>query len=474
VHAELAYLFRHALMCDAAYQLQLHSDRARLHALALAIVEEVLDVSPPPIDHDAAIESPYVRLVCDTYATELAHHARQALDVLSGPALAAMRNVHAAYLWRAAEHLTHTYQNEAAARAWKLLASDEALTAQRRSEAMRRACAQLEACSKFDEALECGKSALSAAKATRNASNTSRVQVAAQLHLGLIYDRLGKSAETARLFRRALAEAKKLGDTMLQSLCLRGLSNSLVDTKRQDEALKLLEQAIELSEKNGDARGVVLMRASLGTRRLARGEFAVAEHLLRDSIGEFRKAEDHRLLVPYLNNLATLLGMTGRAEEGHKTRLEALELAKITGNRRGEGILIGNLAAKQQERGESLAAIDGFRQALAIAREIGNVPDVGINYGNLGACYFDLGRYAEAERYFLRGLEIARKVGDKRLEGSWLCHVAIPLLYTGRRSEGEARWHEGEQLLAEINDSMYLPKLRKEWAEHRAKLGHDA
>ena len=34
--AESAYLFRHALLREAAYQLQLPTDRARLHALALA------------------------------------------------------------------------------------------------------------------------------------------------------------------------------------------------------------------------------------------------------------------------------------------------------------------------------------------------------------------------------------------------------------------------------------------------------
>lgn len=37
--AEAAYLFRHALLRDAAYQLQLPADRAALHALALEIIE---------------------------------------------------------------------------------------------------------------------------------------------------------------------------------------------------------------------------------------------------------------------------------------------------------------------------------------------------------------------------------------------------------------------------------------------------
>ena len=38
---EQVYLFRHALLRDAAYQLQLPGDRARLHGLAVEVIEEV-------------------------------------------------------------------------------------------------------------------------------------------------------------------------------------------------------------------------------------------------------------------------------------------------------------------------------------------------------------------------------------------------------------------------------------------------
>ena len=41
--AEDAYLFRHAIIRDAAYQLQLPSQRARLHGLAVECLEAWLD-----------------------------------------------------------------------------------------------------------------------------------------------------------------------------------------------------------------------------------------------------------------------------------------------------------------------------------------------------------------------------------------------------------------------------------------------
>ena len=42
VNAETAYFFRHALTRDAAYQLQLPGDRAKLHALAFHLIESLI------------------------------------------------------------------------------------------------------------------------------------------------------------------------------------------------------------------------------------------------------------------------------------------------------------------------------------------------------------------------------------------------------------------------------------------------
>lgn len=74
MNAESAYLFRHALLRDAAYQLQLPSDRARLHGLAFAILEDLaggirpVALGPPPSQLEPHPTDPF--------AEELAAHAR--------------------------------------------------------------------------------------------------------------------------------------------------------------------------------------------------------------------------------------------------------------------------------------------------------------------------------------------------------------------------------------------------------------
>jgi tetratricopeptide (TPR) repeat protein len=106
--AETAYLFRHALVRDAAYELQPPGDRALLHGLALAALEDAFGGTP-------ALETPqwlaeFRPHASDAHAQELSVHARLAADDRD----AALLRKSAIYLRRAA-HLEFTgYRNASA------------------------------------------------------------------------------------------------------------------------------------------------------------------------------------------------------------------------------------------------------------------------------------------------------------------------------------------------------------------------
>ncbi|MCC6741709.1 MAG: hypothetical protein IT452_21905, partial [Planctomycetia bacterium] len=110
MNAETAYVFRHALLREAARQLQMPGDRARLHAVAFGIVEEMAGGPPgerPALDRDEEV-SPDAR-PADAWAAELAEHAAQALHAPQADQsrFAAARRE---YLRRAAEHAQRQFR----------------------------------------------------------------------------------------------------------------------------------------------------------------------------------------------------------------------------------------------------------------------------------------------------------------------------------------------------------------------------
>ncbi|MCZ7608119.1 MAG: hypothetical protein M5U25_19150 [Planctomycetota bacterium] len=93
IPAETAYLFRHALVREAAYELQPPGERAALHALALGILEELCGGAPGFAE--SRWTDQFDPHPTDSYALELAEHAELAGERAAGKA--------ALYLYRAAE-----------------------------------------------------------------------------------------------------------------------------------------------------------------------------------------------------------------------------------------------------------------------------------------------------------------------------------------------------------------------------------
>ena len=125
------------------------------------------------------------------------------------------------------------------------------------------------------------------------------------------------------------------------------------------------------------------------------------------------------------------LGEAGKAIELYE---QALKISREIGDRRGEGIELGNLGIAYADLGEARKAIEFYEQALEIAREIGDRRGEGNHLGNLGRAY-PTGRGAQSHRVLRASAGISREIGDRRGEGTtwatWGC-----LLGSGRGAKG--------------------------------------
>src|SRR5690606_40953818 len=141
MHAEDAYLFRHALLRDAAYDLHLPTSRSQLHELAFYLIEEAFGGKPPepmPLDSEGPVAT--VRHPADAVADELVRHIRVAIGSADADRPVLHKRL-ALYLRRAAEHAERNYLHAAAAKHWTEYA--HASTGAVHGEALRRAASVL-------------------------------------------------------------------------------------------------------------------------------------------------------------------------------------------------------------------------------------------------------------------------------------------------------------------------------------------
>ena len=97
--------------------------------------------------------------------------------------------------------------------------------------------------------------------------------------------------------------------------------------------------------------------------------------------------------------------------EGH------LKIAKEVRDRAGEGDAYGNLGLVYHLMGDFKTAVEYHERHLKITKEVDDRAGEGAGYGHLGIAYERLGDFKTSVKYHERSLKIAKEAGDKVREG---------------------------------------------------------
>lgn len=458
VSAETAYLFRHALMRDAAYELQPPGERARLHGLTVAVVEAMFGT--PPLD---ARFDTHEHHAIDAYADELAHHARVAASTIP--------EMHArslTYLWRGAREAMAGFRLPSALQLLGELESrvpvGELLGVAARflrghAELTQGRLAEAES-ALHPVAVASGDDPEFAAYATR-----------ARVDLVHILLRLGRLAEAA-----TLANELRL-QTTEQSPALRGHAlTALASVRHAQGDLAGAEAAVREGlivtrgggkpTQQSDLRGLLatVLRHS-GRTAESRVEFELAIEIAA-SCGAVRVEAFLR------TNYASLLHGMGCDSDAEVQYQAALRLARECGDRFVESTVIGNYAnmIKADDRLDEAEA--GYRQALRVAQETGDRRKQAHWMGSLANIEVAHGRHAKAERQYLAALALAHETSDQFLVGAWNAALALLYVELGRTTEAVNAWRTAEPLLTRF-DKPLLVRTREQMAQACRETGVD-
>ncbi len=409
MNAEQAYVFRHALLRDAAYQLQLPGERAQLHGLTLEIVEELFGGRPPQVPLKSGSQSAFRAHAIDPFAMELARHAHAALEA-GGPAGAEMLRVRRLYLRRAAERAEASYQFSEARPVWQELG---------------KLCEGAERC------------------------EYQRRHAAAAI-------RLARFREAEDILDQALRWARDAADSGAEGGVLAALSVVYYSTKRGDPCEQACRRALELTRAAGDLHTQASVLSGFANHRVAKADYEQGEALNREALEIFRQLGHHRGEGVVLANIGNLFSFAKRFPEAEAHDRMALALSRAHGFRDLEAHTLVNLADvfRQTRR---LAEVEPlYREAWAVAREIG-VPDLqGYIQSELADHLMETSCPERAETAFRAALAAWSDAEFPARIGSLLCRLAVCQLALGRATEAERAWHEGAGVLGKLGNRRAL------------------
>lgn len=343
MHAEQAYLFRHALLREVAYGLWLPSDRSRLHTLAIDVIE-----------HAFAADLGRV-------AGELAEHCHRAMQdfdpAQDAQALEDLRRRELKHLRVARQLAYNRLQDDLALLyALRLLASPlierhEAL------EVELLVAEQHQLKGRFSDALACCKRV----RADPDCPPVARVKT--WVAEGRIAAFSGRRADAEQLMETAASEAKAFSLPDLQAQATSWLAGFYEDSGRAHLCEAMHRRAAEIAQSPG-MRLAALGNLANHLRSTGRLDEAVA--VLEEVLAGFERLGDVRAVGVACNNLGRTYFMLGRLDESEAAYLRSLEVMQPAGRNLSFAFSQGNVAEVWQARGQPQRA----RKALSLAIQV--------------------------------------------------------------------------------------------------------
>lgn len=196
-------------------------------------------------------------------------------------------------------------------------------------------------------------------------------------------------------YEQSLEIFRETDQSFYEILIRQNVGSIYFDLAEYEKALESYHQTLELVENIGEENIV------------ASPLFLLAKTILQDSIEEFRYRSITTRTLSLIGRVHYARGEYDRAFEFAD---RALEMAKSTGDRPGEGIAIHRIGQIYHDRGQYPQARDYYQQSLQIKEEVGDRRGVAITFNSLALIHDELGEYEEALNLLEQALEIEREV----------------------------------------------------------------
>jgi tetratricopeptide (TPR) repeat protein len=418
---EMRYLFHHALMRDAAYEMQLQTHRESLHRRAAEAMERI---------HESELSAHYA---------DLAHHWGQAGDRKRAYkyAKAAGERAVARHALDEAMHqfstaLTLIPENDTDELFSLLLAREQVASLQGSRDVQTRDLDRLEA-------------------VARTLGDIKR-QVEVAIRRAHFFEATGDFAAAISVARDAIGLAQTCRDGGKEAAGYRLWGGALLQQGDYENARGQLDRARLLSRRAEDQKEETTVLLNLGTVSTRLGDYRDAQSWYEEALRLARKRNDHAAEGLILNNLGSALYHSGDHESAQTYFRESLRICREIGYRLAECNALGNLATISADRGDYAASRSDYEEALRLRREIGDRQGESLTLNNLGKIAYDVGEYRNAQSYLRRALQLARQINARPIEGAVHVNLSAFSHVIGDNTEALEHGDAALRLAEELGD----------------------
>ena len=377
---ELKYIFKHSLLREAVYNMQLKSNLRKLH---LNIAE--------------AIEHLYTSNLDDRYA-DLAFHFEEAEK--HGKAIF--------YMKKAADFARTSFQNKRALMYYAKLKAyyDTDREPEEYAKVLIREAEILELIGQWDESLNMLREANASAERSGNKILIGRTKN----QLGKLLVLQGNYTEARFVLETSMKIFKDFNDEIGLFKVFGNLGDLFFRQGDYDNARSYFEESIKLAKDFKDTFTVTQIVSNLGLTYMNQSLYSEAIDCQKVQLTLCEKRGDRNGIAILNTNIGIVYSAMNKHDKALPYYEKGYELSHELGNKQMEAIAIGCLGNIYQQRGNYAKALELYTIDLKLCIELGDKRGIAIVNGMMGELLIATGEFGEARTYIADQLKFSEEL----------------------------------------------------------------
>lgn len=460
--SELRYIFRHTLLREAAYGMQLHAQLQHLHQLIGETIERLYSGNLEDRYFDLAFHFEQAKMEEKTifylrksgeYAQEKFQH-QEALEyydkVLAIIGEKAPDSVLAEVLLSKGKVLESLGRWEDAALILNQAATVAVQTEQQ--DLLAYAHSHIGRLRMLQGDYQQARSALQQALRLFSAIEVPAGLVEVTGHLANLYFRQGKYPEAEQFFQQCFEKAREIPDYYLDPQIIANLGLTYMNRGEYEAATAFVRQQLLSCEARNDKSATALLLTYLGIIHVDKGSYEEALDALRKALRLNNQLGNKQLIAIATGNMGVIFERQGHYKQAMDAYLKDLELCEELRDKQGTAIALSLIGQLLNVQGEFHRAIEYMQKALMLCEELSYQKGIAKALNTLGDIFYFLRQHHRSLHYYNRAIGLTRLIQNKLVLGFSLVEKGAVLLETNAWTELGAVVQEAQSIAEELGN----------------------
>ena len=275
---------------------------------------------------------------------------------------------------------------------------------------------------------------------------------------GQILWRTGNLSESENIYKKALEIVTEIDDGKLKAEVLLTIGNIYKDRCIFDTAMEYYEKSKELCIEHKQKTGLCGTIGNMGLIEWMKGNYERAMDYFNEEM-EIAKTIGSKFVLSYVyGNMGSVYFLTNKFDKAEEYFLKQMTIAEEVGEKKNIRIALNNLGAVCEMKGEYEKELDYFEKSLKIAEELNAKMGMRIVLSNIGNVYGKWGEHEKALEYFRKSLLIAEELEDKRGVSILKMNIGSAYKLIGNMKSSEEYIDDALRIMTEFDLKPNMPK----------------